>query len=130
MKIVIGYRGTNVGNDLIKLAAQHARVFHGEVNIITSLPGGEKTTKEKILEAEQNLEKAKAFFDKNNIRADTHLLIRGNTAGEDIVRFAREHDAAEIIIAVKSRSKLGKLIFGSTAQYVILQAHCPVISVK
>ncbi len=130
MKIAIGYRGTNVGYDLIRLAEKHAQAFHGEVIIITSLPGGEKTTREQVLEAEQNLDNAKAFFDEKSIPASTHLLVRGNAAGEDIVRFAREQDAAEIIIGVKSRSKLGKLIFGSTAQYVILQAHCPVMTVK
>ena len=130
MKIVIGYKGTNVGHDLVELAEKQARAFHGEIFILTSLPGGEKTTKPQALEAEYNLESAKSFFDKKNIPVSTHLLVRGFTAGEDIVKFARENDAELIIIGVKSRSKLGKLIFGSTAQYVILQAHCPVMTIK
>jgi len=36
----------------------------------------------------------------------------------------------EIIVGVKRRSKVGKLLMGSTAQYVILQAPCPVVTVK
>jgi len=130
MKIVIGYRGTNVGRDIIELARKHALAFQGEVVIITSLLGGEKTKADQVIEAEQNLADTKAFFDKNEIPAETHLLVRGSTPGEDIVRFAQEHEADEIIIGVKSRSKLGKLIFGSTSQYVVLQAHCPVTTVK
>lgn len=130
MKIVIGYRGTNVGQDLLKLAQKHAEAFQGEISIITSLTGGETTKPRKIDEAEKNLEEAKAFFDANNIPSDIHLLVRGNTAGEDIVKFADDNSADEIIIGVKSRSKVGKLIFGSTAQYVILKANCPVTTLR
>jgi nucleotide-binding universal stress UspA family protein len=51
-------------------------------------------------------------------------------AGEDLVKLADEKKVDEIIIGVRRRSKVGKLIFGSTAQYVILNAPCPVVSVK
>jgi len=51
-------------------------------------------------------------------------------AGEDLVQLAEEKQIDEIIIGVRRRSKVGKLIFGSTAQYVILNAPCPVVSVK
>jgi nucleotide-binding universal stress UspA family protein len=36
----------------------------------------------------------------------------------------------EIIIGIEKRSKVGKLLFGSNAQYIILEAPCPVVSVK
>lgn len=130
MKIVIGYRGTNVGQDLLELALKHAQAFDGQVSIITSLKGGETTKVQKIEEAEKNLVDAKAFFDANNVPADIHLLVRGSAPGEDIVKFADDNDADEIIIGVKSRSKVGKLIFGSTAQYVILKANCPVTTLR
>jgi nucleotide-binding universal stress UspA family protein len=51
-------------------------------------------------------------------------------AGEDLVMLAEENKVDEIIIGVRRRSKVGKLLFGSTAQYVILNASCPVVSVK
>jgi nucleotide-binding universal stress UspA family protein len=70
------------------------------------------------------------LFDENEISCDTHLLIRGLSPGEDIVEFAKENKIDEIIVGVKRRSKVGKLLMGSTAQVVILQASCPVISVK
>ncbi len=56
--------------------------------------------------------------------------MRGLEAGEDLVRLAREEEIDEIYIGVKKRSKVGKFIFGSTAQYVILEAPCPVVTVK
>jgi len=57
MKILVGYRGTNVGKDLLELAAQHAKAFSADVLLVTSLPGGDKTTKEHVFEAEEKLEK-------------------------------------------------------------------------
>ena len=60
----------------------------------------------------------------------THLLIRGLSAGEDLVQFAEEEMVDEIIIGIRRRSKVEKLVFGSTAQFVILKAHCPVVTVK
>jgi nucleotide-binding universal stress UspA family protein len=130
MKIVVGYRGTNVGMDLLKLAVRHAGAFAGEVILVTSLPGGERTTSAQVVEAEELLQSAKKFLDEQGVKNEGHLLIRGNTAGEDIVTFAAEIGGDEIIIGVKSRSKVGKILFGSTAQYVILKAGCPVVSMK
>jgi len=130
MKILVGYKGVNVGKDLLKIALAHAKAFNGEVLIVTSMVGGGKSEQSKVQDAEENLEKAKNYFDDQGVSCKTHLLVRGLDAGEDLVNFATEKGVDEIIIGIKSRSKVGKLIFGSTAQAVILQAECPVLSVK
>jgi nucleotide-binding universal stress UspA family protein len=91
---------------------------------------GTEGEREAITGAEKLLEWAKSLFDENEIVCDTHLLIRGLSPGEDIVEFAKEDQVDEIIVGVKRRSKVGKLLMGSTAQYVILKAPCPVVSVK
>ena len=130
MKILVGYKGTDVGKDLMDIAVKHAKAFNGKILIVTSMVGGNKTEGQEFVDAEKNLGQAKAYFDDFGVESQTHLLVRGFEAGEDIVRFAQEKNVDEIIIGVRSRSKVGKLIFGSTAQIVILDAHCPVITVK
>ena len=130
MKILVGYKGTNIGRDLLDLAIHRAKAYSGEVFIITSLVGSGKTSREDVAEAEQDLENAKKYLEGKEVAYQTHLLVRGSNPGEDIVHFARENTIDEIVIGVKSRSKVGKLLFGSTAQYVILKADCPVTSVK
>jgi nucleotide-binding universal stress UspA family protein len=130
MKILVGYKGVNVGKDLLEIALTHAKAFKGEVLVVTSMVGGGKSEQSQVQDAEENLEKAKKFFDDQGVACKTHLLVRGLEAGEDLVNFANEKEVDEIIIGVKSRSKVGKLLFGSTAQAVILQADCPVLSVK
>lgn len=130
MKILVGYKGANVGKDLLDLAVKHAKAFDGTVLIVTTMIGGENADGEKISEAESNLKQAKKYIDNQGVKSEIHLLIRGLEAGEDLLLFAKENKVDEIMLGVKSRSKVGKLIFGSVAQFVILNAECPVISVK
>jgi nucleotide-binding universal stress UspA family protein len=130
MNILVGYKGTNVGNDLITLAIEHAKAFNGKIIIITSLLGGEQTTREIADKAEANLHAACKTVQAAGVGCETHLLVRGRFPGEDIVSFAEENDCKEVIIGVKSRSKVGKMLFGSTAQHVILHSRCPVVTVR
>ncbi|MDY0220080.1 MAG: universal stress protein [Desulfobacterium sp.] len=130
MKILVGYRGLNVGKDLLEIALKHAKAFDGEVLVVTSMKGGLSEERVEYEDAKKNLKDAEQYFDENGVKSDIHLLVRGLEPGEDIVSFAKEKNVDEIIIGVKSRSKVGKLLFGSTAQAVILRAPCPVVTVR
>ncbi|MHB8770748.1 MAG: universal stress protein [Syntrophales bacterium] len=130
MKILVGYDGSAPAKEALKLARTHAEVFGATAEVITSMEEGTGNQLSDIEKAERGLEWAKSLFSERNIPCATHLLIRGLSPGEDLVNFAKENKVDEIIVGVKRRSKVGKLILGSTAQYVILEAHCPVVSVK
>lgn len=130
MKILIGYKGINIGRDLLNLGVAHAKAFNATVLVVTSMLEGTEKDQKEIMEAENNLDQAQVFFKVRGIACEKHLLIRGMDAGEDIVAFSNEKKVDEIIIGVKSRSNIGKLLFGSTAQTVILEADCPVVTVR
>jgi nucleotide-binding universal stress UspA family protein len=130
MKILVGYDGSNSAKEALNLAKTHAKLFAATVDVVTSMEKGTEGQREQIEQAEHGLEWAKSLFDENGVACNTHLLIRGLSPGEDIVEFAEENKTDEIVIGVKRRSKVSKLLLGSTAQYVILQATCPVVSVK
>jgi nucleotide-binding universal stress UspA family protein len=130
MKILVGYDGTSSAKEALNLAKTHAKAFGASVEVITSMQKGTEHQSKDIEQAERGLEYAKSVYEENNIPCKTHLLIRGLSPGEDLVEFAQENQIDEIIVGVKRRSKVGKLLLGSTAQYVILQAACPVVSVK
>ena len=97
---------------------------------MTSMQKATESERKEIEQAERGLAYAKSVFDEANIACGTHLLVRGLLPGEDLVEFANEHNIDEIIVGVNRRSKVGKLLLGSTAQYVILQSQCPVVTVK
>jgi nucleotide-binding universal stress UspA family protein len=130
MKIMVGFDGSNVAKDALKLAETHAKAFNAEIEIVTSLIKGTENQIKDIAKAERELEEAKNLCQAEGFECKTHLLIRGLSPGEDLIQFAKENAVDEIIVGVKRRSKVGKLVFGSTAQYVILESPCPVVTVK
>ena len=130
MKILVGYDGSNSAKDALALAKKHAAAFEAKVVIVSSLTGGSVTHAVEVEHATENLEVAKKMFDEDSIECETKLLVRGMTPGEDIVDYAKEKAFDEIIIGIKRRSKVGKLLFGSNAQYIIIKAPCPVVTVK
>jgi nucleotide-binding universal stress UspA family protein len=81
--------------------------------------------------AEENLEgEIHRSLNSEKIPYEAHLLISRQSFGEELVDYAEQNKVDEIIIGIRKRSKVGKLVFGSTAQYVILNASCPVVSIK
>ena len=46
------------------------------------------------------------------------------------MKFIDEHGIDHVFIGIEKKSRTRKLFMGSTAQYIILKAPCPVTSVK
>lgn len=130
MKIMVAYDGSNVAKEALNLAVKHAKIFGAEILIVRSMVGGQEVPRQDFERAEKDLDYQKDLLTQDSLKCESTLSVRGMTAGEDIVKFAQEKAIDEIIIGIRRRSKVGKLVFGSTAQYVILNAHCPVVSIK
>ncbi len=64
------------------------------------------------------------------VACETFQLARGMAPGEDVVSFAEEHEIDQIYVGVEKKSRTQKILLGSTAQYIILKAPCPVVSVN
>jgi nucleotide-binding universal stress UspA family protein len=130
MKLLVGYDGSNSAKEALSLAFKHAKAFKATLDIVTSMETGTVEEAGQIDTAKKELDYAEASAKDQGIQVETHLLIRGMKPGEDLVQFARENKAETIFIGIKRRSKVGKLLFGSNAQFVILKAPCPVMTVR
>lgn len=129
MKILIAYDKNMSTSKVMDEALSRAKKMDAFVYLVRTCSPDEKQLEIGRVE-QQLIELGQEVFEKNDVKFESHILIRGLAPGEDIVKYAREKQVDEIIIGIKRRSKVGKLVFGSTAQYVILEAHCPVLSVK
>ncbi len=130
MKVLAGSDGSKVADDVIKLAHEHAKAFKADVYIVTSLEQDPALKKEDIDKAESKLEKLRTSFRADDIPCEAQTSVSYQSPGEDLVNYAKDNSIDQVIIGIRRRSKVGKLVFGSTAQYVILEAPCPVLAVK
>ena len=55
---------------------------------------------------------------------------RGSVPADAIVSAAHERAASVVVIGLRHRTPVGKLIMGSAAQRILLEARCPVLAVQ
>lgn len=130
MKLLVGYDGSATAEKALELAMEKAKIKNARLYVVTSMSKGTESQLYDIQEKEKKLDAIKQRVQAQGIDGDTILLIRGVDAGEDLVQFANENNIDEIFVGVKKRSRVEKMILGSTAQHVILHANCPVTTVK
>lgn len=130
MKFLVGYNGSDVSKAALSLARTYADLLGAEVLVVTSMVGGSSEKPDDIGKATSDLKYAEQFFQEKGIPCQTEQLARGMTPGEDMVKYAEENDVDQIFVGIEKKSRTQKLILGSNAQYIILKAPCPVVSVN
>ena len=131
MKILVGYDGSEPAKKALEMTKQHAQAFGAEMTyVLNCLEGFPREQVQHMEEGKKHLAEAEDLLKGEGISCTTELVTKELSAGEGLVTFAEENGVDEIILGVVQKSKVGKLLFGSTAQYVILNAPCPVLSVK
>ncbi|MGH3654412.1 universal stress protein [Glutamicibacter sp.] len=51
-------------------------------------------------------------------------------AADFVLQAEQEHAATLIVLGLRKRSRVGKLLMGSIAQRILIEADCPVLAVK
>ncbi len=128
--IVVGYVPKPEGKAALRRAAEEARLRKLRLVVVNSHRGGREFDRDDALESETQLDEVKAELDGVGIEHEVRQLVRGFDPAEDLVDVAKEVSAELIVIGLRRRSPVGKLILGSNAQRVLLDASCPVLAVK
>ena len=128
MTILVAYIPTPQGEAALDRAVHEARV-HGAELIVLNAARGEAPMEQRRLYDDQAAA-LRTRLDASGVRYSLRREVQASEQADQILNVAREAAVEMIVIGLRRRSPTGKLIFGSTAQTVLLQAPCPVLSVK
>ncbi len=131
MKFMVCYDGSKEAKKALELAREHAKVWGASLEVVNSIMREISLKRSFIEKKEHSLEnEIKELLGGSDIPYKVELLIDTLHPEEQMVLFAEKERIDQIFVGIEKKSKVGKLVFGSTAQYMILEAPCPVVSVK
>ncbi len=98
--------------------------------VINSNRGGKDLDREEAARYEAELDAVRQSLTDAGVEHEVRQLVRGVEPAEDLVKVAEETSAELIVIGLRRRTPVGKLILGSNAQRILLDAPCAVLAVK
>lgn len=128
--VVVGYVPKPEGEAALHKAVEEAKLRGAKLVVVNSHRGGSDFDADASTQAEREMNQVRRTLDGSGVEYDVRQLVRGFEPAEDLISIAEANDAELIVIGLRRRSPVGKLILGSNAQRVLLDAHCPVLAVK
>jgi nucleotide-binding universal stress UspA family protein len=128
VSVVVGYVPTREGETALDHAVGEAR-SRGARLVVVNTSRGDALVDERYVDDEQ-LAILRAKLADSGLEHELVHTMRGRDAAEEILAVAEERRAQLVVIGLRRRSPVGKLLLGSTAQRVLLDAPCPVLAVK
>lgn len=130
MAVVVGYVSTKEGRAALDRALEECRLRGENLIVMHSDRGGPTMSRESARQTEEQLDALRAEVADSGVDVEVRGLVRGNEPAEDLIAVAEEVGAELIVIGLRRRTPVGKLILGSNAQRVLLDAPCAVLAVK
>jgi nucleotide-binding universal stress UspA family protein len=115
--IVVGYSSKPEGRAALKRALAEAELRHGELVVVHT-------------SVDVEVADLRAELAQTGIPHEVKEAADALDPAEELISTAEDRDAEFIVIGLRRRSPVGKLLLGSNAQRVLLDASCPVLAVK
>ena len=128
--IVVGYVPKPEGEAALARAIEEAKLRGDKLVVVNSHRGGSDYDGEDARRDDEQMASVKAKLEASGVEFDLRQLVRGFEPAEDLIGVAEANTADLIVIGLRRRSPVGKLILGSNAQRILLDAHCAVLAVK
>ncbi|WP_181310706.1 universal stress protein [Nocardioides campestrisoli] len=128
--VVVGYVAKPEGDAALAKAIEEAKLRGAKLVVVNSHRGGAEYDGEAALRTSREIGSVQARLDESGVEYDVRQMVRGFEPSEDLISLAEANDADLIVIGLRKRTPVGKLILGSNAQRILLDAPCPVMAVK
>lgn len=128
MTIVVGYVPKPEGRAALEAATREARLRNERLYVLNSARGDAYV--DPSLASREDLAEVRQLLEESGVPFEVEQHVRGRDGAEEVLAAARTHAASLLVIGLRRRSPTGKLIFGSDAQRILLDAPCPVLAVK
>lgn len=126
--IVVGYTPTPVGAAALQAAIEEARRRGAFLHVVNA-SRADAYVDHNLADAEQLSELEAVLADSGVPHRVVQRVGKGEPA-QEILDTALQASAGLVVIGLRRRSPVGKLLMGSTAQRVLLEAPCSVLAVK
>jgi nucleotide-binding universal stress UspA family protein len=128
--VVVGYVPKPEGEAAVAQGIAEAKLRGATLIVVNSHRGGREYDDSASVRSEQDLSALEAKLKESGLTYDVRQLVRGFEPAEDLIGIAEDSAAELIVIGLRRRTPVGKLILGSNAQRILLDAPCPVLAVK
>ena len=128
--VVVGYVAKPEGEAAVEQGIAEAKLRNATLIVVNSHRGGREFDDDTSARSDQDLSGLEARLKKSGLEYEVRQLVRGFEPAEDLINIAETSGAELIVIGLRRRTPVGKLILGSNAQRILLDAHCPVLAVK
>ncbi len=127
---MVGYVPKPEGKAALRRATEEAKLRGTRLVVVNSNRNGRDLSGAESIKIEEELDQVRRELAGTGIEHEVRHFVRGLEPAEDLISIAEEVDADLIVIGLRRRSPVGKLILGSNAQRILLDASCPVLAVK
>jgi nucleotide-binding universal stress UspA family protein len=128
--VVVGYVPKPEGEAAVAQGIAEARLRGAKLVVVNSHRGGRDYDERESARSASDMSALEATLQESGLDYDVRQLVRGFEPAEDLIGIAEDTEAELIVIGLRRRTPVGKLILGSNAQRILLDAPCPVLAVK
>ena len=129
MGIIVGYLATIEGHEALRVAAGEAEKRQTSLLVVVS-ERPERDTPEQIDARAQVVEDLREQMTRAGLGFEARVVHASTDVADDLVLAAEESGAELLVIGLRRRSPVGKLILGTNAQRILLDAPCPILAGK